>query len=253
MLEIKDLSLKKTSNQKEVEILKSVTLNIPKNRVTLLLGKSGSGKTSLLRCIAQLEKQYQGEIYCQNQSMDELSSKKRSQLIGFISQSSSLFPHMNVLDNCAVSLRTLLGIAKNEAYAQVKEVLRALDMEKLALSLPSQLSGGQQQRVSIARALVLKPSYLLFDEPTSALDPENTRLFTNVVCELVKTGTGVVIATQDMNLASRLLDLVYFLEEGAFMDRYDAESGAPLLQEGRIAQFIEGGNDKLSTMGASIG
>lgn len=212
MLKIKNISCTKQGKQ----ILKNLSLEIPKNRVTLLLGKSGSGKSTLLRCIAQLETQYQGEISYQDQNMKELLPKDRSQIIGYLSQSYSLFPHMNILDNCANAPRLLFGLNKKDAYTQVQKTLQLLDMENLSLSMPSQLSGGQQQRAAIARALLLKPSFLLFDEPTSALDPENTERFTQVIRNLVKSGTGVVIASHDMNLVSHLMDIVYFLEEGQF-------------------------------------
>jgi ABC-type polar amino acid transport system ATPase subunit len=235
MLEINNLSCIKAKK----EILKDLSLNIPNNRATLLLGKSGSGKTTLLRCIAQLETQYQGEIAYQGQPINQLPPKQRCQIIGFISQSFSLFPHMNILDNCANALKVLFGSKKSEAYTQVREVLHLLDIDNLALSMPSQLSGGQQQRAAIARALVLNPGFLLFDEPTSALDPENTERFIQVIRNLLKAGTGVVIASHDMNLASKLLDLAYFLEAGAFAESYDARSEEPLLKEGKINQFLK--------------
>lgn len=240
MLEVRNISLARTNNKKESKILKGLTLNIPKNRATLLLGKSGSGKTTLLRCIAQLEAQYSGEIFYQGQSIRQLLPKERCQIVGFISQSFSLFPHMNVLENCATPLRVLFGISKNAAQIQVEEALRLLNMEKLALSFPHQLSGGQQQRVAIARALVLEPAFLLFDEPTSALDPETTELFANVIRNLLKSGTGVVIASQDMHLASKLLDIAYFLEEGLFTESYDAQGGGALCGGSKISQFLGG-------------
>lgn len=230
MLKVKNLSLKK--------ILKAVTLTIPKGRITLLLGKSGSGKTTLLRCIAQLEKHYQGEVLYGEQPISQLPSKQRCQIIGYISQSFPLFPHMNVLDNCAQALRAVFRIKKDEAYMQVREILRLFDMEKLALSLPSELSGGQQQRAAIARALVLNPSFLLFDEPTSALDPENTDLFIKIIRTLVSEGRGIIISSQDMNLATKLLDRAYFLEEGAFAETYDSQARPTLHLEGKISQFI---------------
>lgn len=179
-----------------------------------------------------------GEISYQDQPINQLSSKQRCQIIGFISQSFPLFPHMNILDNCANALRVLFRTPKKEAYIQVKETLRLLDIEQLASSMPSQLSGGQQQRAAIARALVLNPYFLLFDEPTSALDPENTERFTQIIRNLLKAGTGVIIASHDMNLASKLLDTVYFLEGGVFVESYDAQSGEPLPREGKIKQFL---------------
>ncbi|MES2344891.1 MAG: ATP-binding cassette domain-containing protein [Chlamydiota bacterium] len=234
MLKIKNLSVKKSNN----EILKSLSLEISKNRVTLLLGKSGSGKTTLLRCLAGLETEYSGEISYQEQSMNQLSAKQRCQTIGFISQSFSLFPHMNVLDNCASALRVLFNIKKNKAYEIVYDVLQLLDVENLALSMPSRLSGGQQQRAAIARALVLKPSFLLLDEPTSALDPENTERFIKVMQDLLKTGTGVIISTQDMLLASKILDTAYFLDSGLLSESYDTNNQTPLNKESKIHQFL---------------
>jgi len=234
MLDVKNLSLKK-----QKEILRDLNLSIPPHRATLLLGKSGSGKTTLLRCIAQLETHYLGSVIYQEKSLNKLPPKQRCQIVGFISQSFSLFPHMNVLDNCASAFRVLFGAKKNSAYARVEEVLCLLDMEKLALSFPHHLSGGQQQRVAIARALVLDPAFLLFDEPTSALDPENRELFIQVVRNLLKSGTGVVIASQDMHLAAKLLDLAYFLEGGSFIESYNVQDGQPLCKEGRIFQFLE--------------
>lgn len=230
MLKVKNLSLKK--------ILKGVTLTIPKNRVTLLLGKSGSGKTTLLRCIAQLEKRYLGEVLYGEQPISLLSPKERCQVIGYISQSFPLFPHMNVLDNCAQALRAVFRIKKDEAYKQVREILCLFDMEDLSLSLPSELSGGQQQRAAIARALVLNPAFLLFDEPTSALDPENTDRFIKIIRTLVSEGRGVIISSQDMNLATQLLDRAYFLEEGMFSETYDSRSSLHL--GGKIYQFTTG-------------
>jgi ABC-type polar amino acid transport system ATPase subunit len=234
MLEINNLSLLK----KEKQILKGLTFNIPRNRVTMLLGKSGSGKSTLLRCIAQLEKQYLGAICYQKTPLNQFSPKQLGQTVGFISQSFPLFPHMNVLDNCASVLRILFKTSKNIAENKAREVLHLFDMEAFKFSFPHHLSGGQQQRVCIARALMLKPDFLLFDEPTSALDPENTDRFIDVIEELLQKETGVVIASQDMNLSSKLLDLSYFLEEGRFIEKYNVEDGKPLLYDSEIGRFL---------------
>jgi ABC-type polar amino acid transport system ATPase subunit len=234
MLKINHLSCIKPGK----EILKGLSLNIPKNRVTLLLGKSGSGKTTLLRCIAQLETQYQGEISFLGQSINKLSPKQRCQIIGYISQSYPLYPHMNVLDNCANALMVILGTKKQEAYGQVRKILSLFEIENLSLSMPSCLSGGQRQRVAIARAMALHPSFLLFDEPTSALDPENRELFIQVVRNLLKAGTGVIISSHDMNLASRLLDIAYFLEDGRFLECYDAEKEESILSKEKMRIFL---------------
>ncbi len=235
MLNICELSVVK----KKASILSSVSLVIPKKRVTLLLGKSGSGKTTLLRCIAQLEKEYLGEVTCEGRQLLSLEPKERSSTIGFIPQSFSLFPHMTVLDNCAYAVRHHSFCSTKEAYGQVQEFLKLFDMEKLALSRPDELSGGQKQRVAIIRALLLNPSFLLFDEPTSALDPENRELFSGLLEKLLESERGIVIATHDMVLARRLADLVYFLEEGVVLEHYDAQKTS-LDPTSRIARFFHG-------------
>ena len=120
MLKVKNVSLSKKSNR----ILSGISFEIPKRRISLLLGKSGSGKTTLLRCISQLESAYEGEIVWGDQELGELSAKERCQLVGFVPQSYALFPHKNVLDNCAHALRAVFGKSKAEADAKAEEVLR---------------------------------------------------------------------------------------------------------------------------------
>lgn len=234
MLKVSNLSLVKMRKP----ILKGLSLEIPRGRATLLLGKSGSGKTSLLRCIAALETEYQGDISYQGQYLSCLTPKERCRVIGFISQSFSLFPHMNILDNCARALRVLFRTPKKSAYRRAKEILNLLDIDRFGLCFPGQLSGGQQQRAAIARALVLQPSFLLFDEPTSALDPENTERFVGVMRTLLSAGTGMLISSQDMHLASTLLDRAYFVEEGRIVESYDAQEGKPVQNESRICHFV---------------
>lgn len=202
MLKIENLSLTK----KKKLILQQVNLEVPLGTTTLLLGKSGSGKTSLLRCIASLEEHYEGEISFEGTSLRALSAKKRSSLIGFVSQSYALFPHMSALANCMHPLVTLRGWSKEIARKKVEELFTFLDIEELFLSYPHQLSGGQQQRVAIARALALDPLFLLLDEPTSALDPENTERIALIIKDLESNGKGIAIATQDMPFAEQISD-----------------------------------------------
>lgn len=225
MLKIKQLSLKK--------ILKEISLEIPEKRITLLLGKSGSGKTSLLRCIAQLEKGYTGTISLQHQDLSQLSAKERCRMVGFVPQFFALFPNMTILDNCAQSLR-LQGQSKEASYEKAQKLLASLDMTKLTGRKPHELSGGQQQRAAIARALVLDPSFLLFDEPTSALDPENTDLFVDLLRQC--KGKGILIATQDMSFAAKILDRAYFLENGSVIEEFTGSK--PLDMESKLGKFF---------------
>lgn len=217
MLEIKELSLVKRGKN----ILKKISLQILPGRATLLLGKSGSGKTSILRSISQVEQKYEGEIRAGAEQLKLLSPRERCRMIGFVPQSHALFPHLNVLDNCAYPFKILLKKSKQEARAQAKDVLQSLGMQEYAKARPHELSGGQQQRAAIARALMLRPDYLLLDEPTSALDPENTEILVNILDDLKSQGTGMIISSQDMAFARKMLDRVVFLQQGSIVECWD--------------------------------
>lgn len=238
MLQVKNLSLIKIKQKKEFRLLQNISIEIEKERITLLLGKSGSGKTSLLRCIAQLEKDYTGEVEYQGKGMQTFSPRERSQIAGFVAQNYALFPFMTVLDNCAHPIRKVLGKTKKEAYEKVHERLESLGMLKYQDAHPHELSGGQQQRVAIIRALALDPDFLLFDEPTSALDPENTDLLVKIILKLKSEGKGIVIASQDMGFAAKILDQVYFLEDGKFVEKHDSILEKKLGSDSKIHRFL---------------
>jgi polar amino acid transport system permease protein len=231
-IEIHNLSVEK----KSTPLLENISLQIPRGRITLLLGKSGSGKTTLLRCMAQLEKGYTGNIRYLNEEIKAIPSKQRCKILGFVPQHYALFPHFHVLDNCAHPL--CLTLDKKNAYIEAKNMLATLGMEKYGSVFPQQLSGGQQQRVALARSLILKPSFLLLDEPTSALDPENTDLLIQMLQTITAQNKGVVISSQDMSFASKILDLVYFIEEGRITDSYDALLQSSLPPDSKISQFL---------------
>ncbi len=231
MLKIENLSLIK----KKKHVLTEIHCDFPRNQITLLLGKSGCGKTSLLRSIAQLEPTCQGNLSFCGKSLREMSQKERCQLLGFVSQSYALFPHRNVLDNCAHPLR-LLGYSQKEARQRVDEMLAFLGMEPYLFAMPQELSGGQQQRVAIARALVLNPRFLLLDEPTSALDPENTSRLIEILKKLKKEGKGIIIASQDMAFAAHLFDTAFFLEEGVVIE----SSSDKTVMGKKLSQFLSG-------------
>lgn len=204
------------------KILKHISCVIPGGRITVLLGKSGSGKTSLLRCIAQLERQYEGDLLYQDVHLKGLPSAQKCKILGFVAQSYALFPHMNAQENCAHPLNVAAKHSKSLAYELAESQLKRLGLGSYLHSYPHQLSGGQQQRVAIARALMLNPSFLLLDEPTSALDPENTEILVGILQKMKQEGKGIIIATQDMLFADRILDRVFFLEDGAVVEEYDA-------------------------------
>ena len=234
MLNIEKLSLQKNKNK---SILTEISLTVPIGRATLLLGKSGSGKTTLLRCIAQLETKYQGRIFCQQMELRRLSPLERLRLVGFVPQFFALFPHMNVLENCARPLIHLLGRSKQEAFAAAEEMLASLEMQRCISSYPFELSGGQQQRASIARALLLDPQFLLLDEPTSALDPESAQLLIHILFKRKREGKGILISSQDMLFAKSVLDRAIFLENGRAVEKVDVQTDSLSLNT-RLGQFI---------------
>ena len=210
MIHVKKLQLVKGKRGKEIPLLVDDSFHISTDKVTLFLGKSGSGKTSILRCLSQIEREYEGEILYKGKPLKRLTQKERCQLIGFVPQNYALFPSMTVLDNCAQPLRVVLGLSKDEAYRKVDERVSSLGMQGLLHRYPHELSGGQQQRTSILRALLLNPIFLLLDEPTSALDPENAELLIQIIQKLKKEGKGVIISSQDMYFAQRIYESVYF-------------------------------------------
>jgi len=214
MLKLNNISLEKKKNF----ILSQIEGTFLKGKTTLILGKSGCGKSSLLRCIAQLETSYKGEISYQRKSISILAPQERAKLIGFVPQSYSLFPHSTAFDQCTAPLIKIFRYEKNEASKKVKEMFAFLDIEGQAGSYPHELSGGQKQRIALARALVLGPSFLLLDEPTSALDLENTERLISLINSLQNQGIGIIIATQDAPFAMRIFGSAILLEEGEVVE-----------------------------------
>jgi polar amino acid transport system ATP-binding protein len=212
MLTVKNLSLKK--GEKRSVILNDVNLEIPEKSITMLLGPSGSGKSSLLRCLAQLESAYEGNVDFYGKAVSAIPIGERARIMSFIAQSYTLFPHMTVLENLVQVLRVIRKEKLPAARHEAMSMLALFGMEAYAASYPQELSGGQRQRVAIARALTLDPSILLLDEPTSALDPQNRENLAALLFRLRDSGKSIVIATQDMAFASQMRERVYHIEQG---------------------------------------
>lgn len=198
--------------------LSQVNFEIPAGRMTLFMGKSGSGKTSLLRCIANLITDYTGEIAFQDKPIKKLSKAERAHSIGFVAQQFNLFPHLAVIDNCTQPQQLVLGRSQEESTQKAAELLASLGIDHLATRKPGQLSGGQMQRVAIARALCMDAKALLLDEPTSALDPESTGKLREILNILLKQGVSIAISTHDMSFAKSVFDRGYFLESGKILE-----------------------------------
>ncbi len=213
-----------------LKVLDAVDLVLPAGSVTAILGPSGSGKSTLLRTINHLERVDSGFIaidgalvgYSQKgDTLYELKEKdilKRRADIGMVFQSFNLFPHLTVLENLIEAPIQVRGTSREEAVRFAGELLARVGLSDKINAYPRQLSGGQQQRVAIARALALKPKVLLFDEPTSALDPELVGEVLDVIKELARTGTTLVIVTHEVGFAREVADTVVFMEAGRILE-----------------------------------
>lgn len=203
-------------------VLNNVTFEIPRGRITAFIGKSGAGKTSLLRCCAQLATSYTGTILVKDKPLTALSNSERVHTIGFVFQQFNLFPHMTVAANCVAPVLYEGSLSPDAAHTRAHELLKLVGMQEYAGRYPHQLSGGQQQRVAIARALMLQPQILLFDEPTSALDPESTTMLATVLKNLLAHGITIAYASHDMQFITATLDRVYLMKDGCIEETFDS-------------------------------
>lgn len=216
--------------------LDHVDFRIYQGRFTLFLGKSGSGKTSLLKCVVHILDSYFGLLTYQNKSIRDMSLLERVKAIGYVAQQLNLFPHMTALENCTHPQIHVLQKTKENALETASRLFAHLGMTGLENRKPRELSGGQQQRVAIVRALCMKPSVLLLDEPTSALDPQNTDQLLQLLHTLQKDGITIALSTHDMLFAKKLSDHLYFMEDGRILEEYDATEQTPMAT--RLNQFL---------------
>lgn len=229
----------------ETVILKDISLRIPEGNVTALVGPSGGGKSTLLRCINLLEIPTAGTIrigeasltFSPGQKTGWQAIQKIRRQTGMVFQNFQLFPHQTAIDNVMEGLVTVLKWPKEKARKRAMELLAKVGMTHKADAWPSTLSGGQQ-RIAIARALAPSPRVLLCDEPTSALDPELAGEVVDVLSRLAGEGTTMVIATHDLRLASKIANDVVFLEAGRVVETGSAGDIFTAPQRERTKQFI---------------
>ncbi len=232
VLEVKNIS----KSFGKTEVLKDISFSLEKGEVLSIIGSSGSGKTTILRCINQLETAdsgyiaVDGEVFFDGTPAYKNAAEKRKKqlLVGLVFQNFNLFPHYSVLDNVTLAAKLLAKDKPNykrnskEINAEIEEKAKGL-LAKVGLSqklnnYPCELSGGQQQRVSIARALMLEPKILFFDEPTSALDPELTGEILKVIKGLAAERMTMVIVTHEMSFAKEVSDRVIFMDGGVIVE-----------------------------------
>ena len=198
-----------------LQVLKGVSFNVDKNDVVCLIGASGSGKSTMLRCINLLEVADSGEIIVDNEDILKIKDINHyRQKVGMVFQQFNLFNNMTVLKNCMIAQEKVLKISKEKAKEKALYLLNKVGMLDFAYANASTLSGGQKQRVAIARALCMDPEILLFDEPTSALDPEMVGEVLDVMKNLAKEGLTMVIVTHEMSFAKEVSNKVVFMADG---------------------------------------
>lgn len=235
----------------DLEVLKGISLTARDGDVISILGSSGSGKSTFLRCINLLENPNEGEILVAGEQL-RLKRDKNGDLVasdakqinlmrsklGFVFQSFNLWPHMSVLDNIIEAPRRVLGLSKAEATETAEALLAKVGIADKRHVYPNQLSGGQQQRAAIARTLAMQPKVILFDEPTSALDPEMVQEVLTVIRSLADEGRTMLLVTHEMNFAKQVSSEVVFLHQGLVEEQGTPEQVFDNPQSARCKQFM---------------
>jgi polar amino acid transport system ATP-binding protein len=210
----------------DVEVLKGVSMDVPKGAVICIIGPSGSGKSTLLRCVNGLVPINSGSIRVGAFDVQSLTTDKQMialrKVVSMVFQQYNLFPHKTALQNVMMAPIHVLREDKVEVHARAVALLKKVGLAAKADSYPGELSGGQQQRVAIARSLAMRPEVMLFDEITAALDPETVKEVLNTIRELARDGMTCMLVTHEMRFARELADTVYFTDGGVIV-----ESGPP--------------------------
>ena len=206
------------------QVLRDISLSVEKGEVLSIIGASGSGKSTMLRCINLLEVPTAGQILYHGKDITsrDLDLAKYRTKVGMVFQSFNLFNNMTALNNCVTGQMSVLKRSRREAEEVAMKYLTKVGMASYIHAKPAQLSGGQKQRVAIARALAMEPEGLLFDEPTSALDPQMVGEVLNVMRELAQDGLTMLVVTHEMSFARDVSTNVVFMDDGLI-----CESGAP--------------------------
>ncbi len=220
----------------KLHVLKGVSMTVRRQEVVVIIGASGSGKTTFIRCINHLEKIQKGRIFVNGHLIGyrEVNGKlvedkeqniaKQRQDIGMVFQRFNLFPHMTALENVIEAPIRVRGVPKDEAFRIGKALLARVGLGLKNETYPGKLSGGQQQRVAIARALAMKPALMLFDEPTSALDPEMIGEVLEVMKELAREGMTMIVVSHEMGFAREVADRVLMMDDGRIIEEGHARA-----------------------------
>ena len=222
------------------EVLKDISLSVHKGEVVSIIGSSGSGKSTMLRCINLLETPTAGDILYKGKSImsRDTDIRKYRAEVGMVFQQFNLFNNMTALKNCMIGQMKALGRSREEAQTIAMEYLEKVGMSRYVNAKPRQLSGGQKQRVAIARTLSMSPEVILFDEPTSALDPEMVGEVLTVMRALAAAGFTMIVVTHEMSFARDISNRVIFMDKGVICEEGTPEEIFVHPREARTREFL---------------
>jgi len=223
------------------EVLKGIGLSVPPHEVICLIGASGSGKSTILRCVNLIEPVTAGRIFVEGEEITapNVDPNRIRRKIGIVFQAFNLFPHMSVLRNVTLAPRKVLGKSREQAETEATELLARFGLLDKKDEYPDRLSGGQQQRAAIVRALAMRPKIMLLDEVTSALDPELVGEVLNVIRELAESGMTMMIATHEMAFAREIANRVCFLDAGVLPEQGPPAEIFSAPKNPRTQQFLQ--------------
>jgi polar amino acid transport system ATP-binding protein len=235
---LKVVNLKKNYDTKVV--LDGVDLEVFPGQIVAVIGSSGSGKSTVLRCVNLLEDILDGQIFLEGVEISEpdVNQDKVREQIGLVFQSFNLFGHLSILENITLALIHVKKMPKEEAKKKALSWLERIGLADKADSYPDKLSGGQQQRTAIVRAVAMEPKVLLLDEVTSALDPELVGEVLSLIKDLKATGTTILMATHELSFAREVADWVIFLEKGKILEQGEAKEFFDNPKEPRTKEFL---------------
>lgn len=199
----------------KIKVFDHLSFEVDAGSILCVEGKSGEGKTTLLRCLNKLEQVDEGSIFIDGENILQLKdAKKIGSKIGLVFQNYNLFPHLTVMENLTITPNYLKIMEKEDVNLKAKKILKSLEIEDKENMHPYQLSGGQKQRVAIARACMLNPAVLCFDEPTSALDEDTSQKISSIIKNLANQGMAIIVVTHDIKFSRDISDIILKLEDG---------------------------------------